>query len=144
MPCSWQLANCDLSSLKAHIEGNNSGLQGFLQFGKPIWLTEVSCDGTHPVADQQAYMQAAVPYLEGNAYIFRYSWFSSSWFSTLKNELGERFETSGVAKAEVFDYIEVFYNQQRRHSALNYQSPAAYERIGLLKRGSVNHASKHL
>lgn len=51
-----------------------------------------------------------------------------SWFSTLKFELGERFESFGQAKDELFDYIEVFYNQQRRHSSLDYVSPAEYER----------------
>jgi hypothetical protein len=51
-----------------------------------------------------------------------------SWFSTLKSELGERFESYGVAKGEVFDYIEVFYDQQRRHSSLGYESPAEHER----------------
>ena len=70
--------NCDLPSLQGYIEGNTSGLQGFVQFGKPIWLTEFSCDSTHSVADQKAYMQAAVPWLENNAHIFRYSWFSAS------------------------------------------------------------------
>jgi putative transposase len=57
-----------------------------------------------------------------------------SWNSTLKCELGERFESYGSAKAELFDYIEVFYNQQRRHSALDYESPAAYERLEPLRR----------
>jgi len=51
-----------------------------------------------------------------------------SWNSTLKSELGERFETHAEAKDRLFDFIEVFYNQQRRHSALGYLSPAAYER----------------
>ncbi len=51
-----------------------------------------------------------------------------SWNSTLKCELGERFETYAAAKEKLFDYIEVFYNQQRRHSALGYDSPAQYER----------------
>jgi transposase InsO family protein len=51
-----------------------------------------------------------------------------SWFSTLKFELGERFDSYGRAKEELFDYIEVFYNQRRRHSALAYLSPAEYER----------------
>jgi putative transposase len=51
-----------------------------------------------------------------------------SWFSTLKAELGEHFESYGSAKGELFDYIEVFYNQQRRHSSIGYLSPAAYER----------------
>jgi putative transposase len=51
-----------------------------------------------------------------------------SWFSTLKSELGERFETHGEAKEKLFDYIEVFYNQQRSHSAIGYVSPAEFER----------------
>lgn len=50
-----------------------------------------------------------------------------SWFSTLKSELGERFDSYALAR-QLFDYIEVFYNQQRRHSALNYASPAEHER----------------
>jgi putative transposase len=50
-----------------------------------------------------------------------------SWFSTVKSELGERFESYGRAKEELFDYIEVFYNRQRRHSALDYLSPAEFE-----------------
>jgi transposase InsO family protein len=51
-----------------------------------------------------------------------------SWFSTLKAELGERFDSPAEAKVELFDYIEVFYNQRRRHSTLGQVSPAAYER----------------
>ncbi len=70
--------NCDLPSLQGYIEGNGSGLQGFVQFGKPIWLTEFACDNSHSVADQRAYMQAAVPYLEANPHIYRYSWFNAT------------------------------------------------------------------
>lgn len=51
-----------------------------------------------------------------------------SWNSTLKSELGEHFESYAVAKEELFDYIEVFYNNQRRHSSIDYVSPAEYER----------------
>ena len=40
-----------------------------------------------------------------------------SFFSTVKSELGEHFESCGEAKMELFDFIEVFYNQRRRHSA---------------------------
>ncbi|WP_160309008.1 integrase core domain-containing protein [Anaeromyxobacter sp. PSR-1] len=46
-----------------------------------------------------------------------------SWFSTLKSELGERFETHAAAKEQLFDYIEVFYNQQRLHSAIGLRQP---------------------
>ena len=51
-----------------------------------------------------------------------------SWFSTLKFELGETFESIHRGKQQLFDYIEVFYNQQRRHSSIGYVSPAQHER----------------
>ena len=51
-----------------------------------------------------------------------------SFFSTVKSELADRFHTCGDAKMELFDYIEVFYNQRRRHSTLGQISPAAFER----------------
>jgi hypothetical protein len=70
--------NCDLPSLQAYIEGNGADLPGFLHFGKPIWLTEFSCDPSATAAQQKAYMQAAVPWLESNPHIYRYAWFSAS------------------------------------------------------------------
>lgn len=51
-----------------------------------------------------------------------------SFFSTVKSELGEHFDSNGEAKMELFDYIEVFYNQRRRHSSVGRISPAAFER----------------
>ena len=51
-----------------------------------------------------------------------------SWFSTVKSEAGERFESYAHAKEILFDYIEVFYNQRRRHSTLGHLSPAEFER----------------
>ena len=51
-----------------------------------------------------------------------------SFFSTVKSELREHFESNGEAKMELFDYIEVFYKQRRRHSTLGQISPAAFER----------------
>ena len=68
--------NCDLPSLKDYLEPGGN-LAGFEQFGKPIWLTEFSCDGNATAAQQEAYMRAAIPYLEGNPKVFRYSWFSA-------------------------------------------------------------------
>lgn len=53
-----------------------------------------------------------------------------SWFSTLKCELGERFDSYAHAKEELFDYIEAFYNRRRRHSSLDYQSPVDFEQRG--------------
>ena len=51
-----------------------------------------------------------------------------SFFSSVKSEVADRFESCGEAKMEVFDYIEVFYNQRRRHSTPGQISPAAFER----------------
>jgi len=56
-----------------------------------------------------------------------------SWNSTVKNELGERFESPSDAKVKLFDYIEVFYNQQRLHSSIGYASPAEFERMVILR-----------
>jgi len=51
-----------------------------------------------------------------------------SCFSTIKFELADRFGSCSEAKRELFAYIEVFYNQRRRHSTIGQISPAAYER----------------
>ena len=51
-----------------------------------------------------------------------------SCFSTVKMELADRFDSCSEAKRELFDYIELFYNQRRRHSTIGQISPAAYER----------------
>ena len=52
-----------------------------------------------------------------------------SFFATLKRELvhRHRFLTRTHAMREIFEYIEVFYNRQRRHSYLGYLSPLQYE-----------------
>jgi len=54
-----------------------------------------------------------------------------SFFSTLKRELVvfENFLTREEAKAKIFEYIEVFYNRQRRHSTLGYLSPVEFEEV---------------
>jgi putative transposase len=51
-----------------------------------------------------------------------------SWFARLKTELGEDFESEAAAQRQLFEYIEVFHNQKRRHSTLGYVSPAQFER----------------
>ena len=54
---------------------------------------------------------------------------SESFFHSLKTELihHQRYETRGEAKQDIFEYIEVFYNRERIHSANNYLSPVDYE-----------------
>jgi transposase InsO family protein len=49
-------------------------------------------------------------------------------FSHPARRAADRFESCGAAKMELFDDIEVFYNQRRRHSTLGQISPAAFER----------------
>jgi putative transposase len=51
-----------------------------------------------------------------------------AFFSSVKSEVADRFASCGDAKMELFDYIEVFYNQRRRHSTLGQISPAEFER----------------
>jgi putative transposase len=51
-----------------------------------------------------------------------------SFFATLKTEcVTERFESRQHARQLIFEYIEVWYNRRRRHSALGYLSPEQYE-----------------
>lgn len=54
---------------------------------------------------------------------------AESFFATLKNELIYRnvWATRASARRAIFEYVEGFYNLRRRHSSLNYLSPANYE-----------------
>jgi putative transposase len=54
---------------------------------------------------------------------------AESFFGTLKNELvyHEDYKTRVQARQSIFEYIEVFYNRQRRHAFLNYMTPVGYE-----------------
>ena len=66
----------------------------------------------------------------GNCYDNAYA---ESFFHTLKVELvhRRRFKTRAEAMAAIFEYIEVWYNQRRIHSALGYRSPVEYERAAI-------------
>lgn len=59
-----------------------------------------------------------------NAYV-------ESFFGTLKTELvhGEHYRSRLEARLSIFEYVEVFYNRQRTHSALGYKSPEEYEKL---------------
>jgi len=59
-----------------------------------------------------------------NAYI-------ESFWGTLKKELvyGEKYLTRKEARLSIFEYIEVFYNRIRKHSALGYKSPVQYDKL---------------
>ena len=54
-----------------------------------------------------------------------------SFFGTLKEECVEHqtYQTRAEARTSVFEYIQVFYNRQRKHSSLGYVSPITYEQM---------------
>jgi transposase InsO family protein len=54
---------------------------------------------------------------------------AESFFATLECELLDRYPwpTRSGLRTAIFDFIEVFYNRQRRHSTLDYHPPAVYE-----------------
>ena len=56
--------------------------------------------------------------------------YMESFFATLKKELvhGEKYQTREEASLSIFEYVEVFYNRIRKHSALGYKSPLQYEK----------------
>lgn len=55
---------------------------------------------------------------------------TESFFHTLKTELvhQQKFKSRQEARTRLFEYIEIFYNRQRLHSALGYRSPVEYEK----------------
>ncbi|GAB3120944.1 hypothetical protein GCM10027160_37700 [Streptomyces calidiresistens] len=54
---------------------------------------------------------------------------AESFFSTLKNELGDTrtWPSRAAARTEIFEWIESWYNLRRLHSRLGYRTPAEYE-----------------
>jgi putative transposase len=69
---------------------------------------------------------------------------AESFFATLKKELIHRrsWPTRAELRTEVFDYIEVFYNRERRHSTLGQLSPVNYENSTLSSSGPIDAASR--
>jgi transposase InsO family protein len=57
-----------------------------------------------------------------------------SFYRTLKVELiyQRRYETRMEAQRDIFEYIEIFYNRERLHSFLGYNSPEEYEKMTMV------------
>ena len=55
---------------------------------------------------------------------------AESFFHSLKTERvhHEKYASRAEARLRIFEYIELFYNRRRRHSALNYKAPLVYEK----------------
>ena len=71
---------------------------------------------------------------------------AESFFATLKKELIHRrsWPTKAELRTEVFDYIEVFYNRQRRHGTLGMVSPVEFENGTLDADGAAGLAASRL
>ena len=69
---------------------------------------------------------------------------AESFFATIKKELIHRraWPTKAELRTEVFDYIEVFYNRERRHSTLGQRSPVDYENSTLSPSRPIDAASR--
>ena len=104
--------------------------------GKPDALLHHSDRGSHYTSDQFQRLMADHGFVcsmsrSGNV------WDNAameSFFSSLKTERTARkvYRTREEAKADMFDYIERFYNPKRRHSTIGYLSPMEFEmRVGL-------------
>lgn len=66
---------------------------------------------------------------KGNCICITMPTMAESFFSNLKNELVHHcdFVSCQAARTAIFDYIEVFYNRQRRHQTLGYVTPVQFE-----------------
>jgi putative transposase len=56
---------------------------------------------------------------------------AESFFATLEHELlmDSDFPSHRAARGAIFEFIEVWYNRERRHSSLDYVSPVQYEQL---------------
>jgi putative transposase len=63
-----------------------------------------------------------------------------SFFHSLKTELVMHcdYKTREEARASLFDYVEVFYNRQRRHSTIKYEAPLVFEASTTAKSACVH------
>jgi putative transposase len=63
---------------------------------------------------------------------------AESFFATLEKELIEEadWHTRAEAKRSIFDFIEIWYNRQRRHSSLDYRTPAEFEHLAAIRKAA--------
>jgi transposase InsO family protein len=85
---------------------------------------QYACDSYQRLLSQQG-IQASMS-RKGNCYD---NAVMESFFKTFKTELvyHQHYRSREEARSSIFEYIEVFYNRQRRHSAIGYQSPETFE-----------------
>ena len=68
---------------------------------------------------------------------------SESFFNSLKNERvhGSRYETRDAARADIFQYIEIFYNRVRRHTSIGGISPVSFYEAWLNRQSATKRAA---
>ncbi len=59
---------------------------------------------------------------------------AESFFATLKCEEARIYPSRDLARRYLFNYLETFYNRQRRHSSLGFLSPAIFEELAAKQR----------
>ena len=86
------------------------------QYRNPVYQAQLAAQGFHSSMSRAATCA-------DNAVV-------ESFFHTLKTERvhGQLYATRAEARADLFEFIECWYNARRRHSSLGYLSPAAFER----------------
>ena len=105
-------------------------------FAKALWTTPTACH----YSDQgsQYTSEDFQRLLESHGIVCSMSRRGNCWdnaamesfFSTLKTErLSKKHRTRDELRADVFDYIERFYNPRRRHSTIGYISPVQFENL---------------
>ncbi len=77
------------------------------------------------------YVRIVVYFILGGFCIAKDNAVAESFFKTLKTEMvyHRTFQTKAEAKVAIFEYIEVWYNRKRRHSALQYLTPCQQEEL---------------
>ena len=110
-------------------------LRGAVQRRKPapglIHQSDRGSQYTSHVYQKELASQAMCASFTGKGACFDNAVIESFW-ATLKRELvysGKRFATREEARTAIFEFIEIYYNRERLHSSLGYQTPEVYESL---------------
>jgi transposase InsO family protein len=125
---AWRLASATIVEMEARLQLQT--LRGF--HSKPDALLHHSDRGSQYTSEQFQRLMAdhgVVCSMSRSGNVWDNA-AMESFFSSLKTERTARkmYRTRDDAKADVFDYIERFYNPKRRHSTIGYLSPMEFER----------------
>ena len=115
----------------ARLEKIAAELEGDIELARALTLFEEGIEHLRAASEELAQAGIAVSMgSRGDAYD---NAVAETFFATLKKELVNRrtWRSRRELQSAVFEYIEAFYNRQRRHSTLGMLSPVAYEQLRL-------------